>query len=52
MLFGAKLWKPRRIQRLAQKVLTGEIRRLLFDILENENEYIETLIKKKLGLAT
>ena len=51
--FGVKLWNeiPRGIRDLPKKVFKGEIKQLLFDILENEDNYIGTpKIIEKLGL--
>ena len=49
-----RLWNeiPRRIRDLPKKEFKGEIRRLLLNILENENDYIETpIIVQKIGFA-
>ena len=52
--FGVKLWNriPRGLRNLPKKVFKREIRRLLLDILADENDYIETpIVTQKLGQA-
>ena len=52
--FGVRQWNeiPRRIRDLPKKVFKGEIRRLLLNILINENDYIEApIIVQKIDLA-
>ena len=52
--FGVRLWNEitRRIRDLPKKEFKEEIRRLLLNILVNENNYIETpIIVQKIGLA-
>ena len=52
--FGVRPWNemPRRIRDLPKKEFKGEIRRLLLNILVNENDYIETpIIVQKIVLA-
>ena len=49
-----RLWNeiPRRIRDLPKKEFKGEIRRLLLNILVNENDNIETpIIVQKIGLS-
>ena len=52
--FGVKLWNeiPQRVKALSTKAYKREIRGILFKILRNENDYIETsTIIKKVGLV-
>ena len=52
--FGVKLWNeiPQRVKALPKKGCKREIRGILFKILINENDYIETsTIVKKVGLV-
>ena len=53
--FGVRLWNeiPHRIKDLPKREFKGKIRRILLNILVNENDYIEAPITvQKIGLAS